>query len=119
MSRCETLEGYATLIKMIRDNRAAGMSLDEAVTRAVDECIKKGILKKYLMQNKTEVHDMILYEFDQKAHDKIMYEDGKEDERITNIKSIMRKLGMPAQKAMDVLNIAPSEQAKYLPQLQN
>ena len=66
---------------------------------------------------------MILYEFDQKTHDKIMYEDGREDgrenERITNIKSIMQKLGMSAQKAMDILNITPSEQTKYLLQLQN
>ena len=66
---------------------------------------------------------MILYEFDQKTHDKILYEDGREDgrenERITNIKSIMQKLGMSAQKAMDILNITPSEQTKYLPQLQN
>ena len=45
--------------------------------------------------------------------------EGREEERITNIKSIMQKLGMSAKKAMDVLNIAPSEQEKYLPQLQN
>ena len=129
MNRCETLEGYAILIKMIRDNRAAGMTLDEAVTRAVNECIEKGILKKYLAMNKTEVFDMILYEFDQKAHDKIMYEDGKADGRVegrvegreegilSSLKSLMKTMNLTPKQAMQALNLTVEQQRQFAPLL--
>ena len=123
MSRCKALDGYAIFVQMVRDNQSKGMTLEDAIKQAVDECIGKGILKTYFMQHKTEVFDMILYEFDEKAYADLMREEGEEigtkKERINNIKSIMRSLKTSAKHAMDILNISPSEQKKYLPLLQN
>ena len=123
MSRCKALDGYAIFVQMVRDNQSKGMTLEDAIKQAVDECIDKGILKTYFMQHKTEVFDMILYEFDEKAYADLMREEGEEigtkKERINNIKSIMRSLKTSAKHAMDILNISPSEQKKYLPLLQN
>lgn len=41
------------------------MSLDEAVNRAVDECIKEGILAEFLLRNKAEAVSMCIFEYDE------------------------------------------------------
>ena len=38
--------------------------LEEAVTRAVDECIEEGILAEFLVKNKAEVIKVSIYEYD-------------------------------------------------------
>ena len=45
-------------------------SLDEAVTRAVDECIEEGILAEFLMKNKAEVIKVSIYEYDKEFEEK-------------------------------------------------
>ena len=42
------------------------MDLKEAVQRAVDECIKDGILADFLRKNKAEVIAMSIFEYDEK-----------------------------------------------------
>ena len=39
---------------------------------------------------------------------------GAETERIKNIKSLIQRMGITAEAAMDALNIAKNDQAKYL-----
>ena len=51
----------------------------EAVERAVDECIKEGILSDFLRKNRNEVIAMSIFEYDEEAHHKLLYEEGVED----------------------------------------
>ena len=44
--------------------------LEEAVTRAVDECIEEGILAEFLMKNKAEVIKVSIYEYDKEFEEK-------------------------------------------------
>lgn len=46
------------------------ISLEEAVTRAVDECIEEGILAEFLMKNKAEVIKVSIYEYDKEFEEK-------------------------------------------------
>ncbi|MCM1561194.1 MAG: hypothetical protein NC123_16885 [Butyrivibrio sp.] len=39
------------------------MPMEEAVDRAVDECIREGILREFLLANKAEVKRMSIYGF--------------------------------------------------------
>ena len=59
------------------------MELDEAVTQAVDECMRKNVLKDILTEQKAEVIHMILETFDQELHEKTQrkegYDEGKAD----------------------------------------
>ncbi len=42
---------------------------------------------------------------------------GEENERIKNIKQLMKTLSLTAKQAMDALMIPPAEQAKYMEKL--
>ena len=55
------------------------MSLDEAVDRAVNECIAEGILADFLRANKAEVMNMSIYEYDEELHIKTMMDIGREE----------------------------------------
>lgn len=44
--------------------------LEEAVTRAVDECIKEGILAEFLVKNKADVIKVSIYEYDKEFEEK-------------------------------------------------
>ena len=59
------------------------ISLEEAVTRAVDECIEEGILAEFLLKNKTEVIKVSIYEYDKEFEEKKLrkaeYEAGRQD----------------------------------------
>ena len=55
------------------------MSLDEAVSRAVNECIAEGILADFLRTNKAEVMNMSIYEYDEELHIKTIMDIGREE----------------------------------------
>ena len=40
--------------------------------------------------------------------------EGKTEERLKNIKSLIQRMGISAEAAMDALSIAKDEQSKYL-----
>lgn len=41
------------------------MSLEEAVDRTIDECIKENILKDFLVKYRAEARDMCIFEYDE------------------------------------------------------
>ena len=50
MQHCSTLNEYAQYVARVR-HYATDMPLNHAVERAVDECIRKGILTEFLTRN--------------------------------------------------------------------
>ena len=55
------------------------MPLQQAMERAVTECIEEGILKEFLLENKKEVMDMSIFEFDQQMYIKVQTDEARED----------------------------------------
>lgn len=59
------------------------MTLEEAVECAITECIKEGILEKFLTQYRTEAKSVSIYEYDAERHMRqereAEYERGKYD----------------------------------------
>ena len=71
MEHCRTLKEYAQYVARVRKYAAKqDVSLEEAVTRAVDECIEEGILAEFLLKNKTEVIKVSIYEYDKEFEEK-------------------------------------------------
>ena len=64
MKHCDTLWGYSQYVARVR-KYAKIMTIEEAVDRAVDECIAEGILREFLLRNKAEVKRMSIYEYDE------------------------------------------------------
>ena len=77
MEHCQTLNEYAQYVEKVR-TYAKENNLDNAVERAVNECIRDGILADFLTQNKSEVIAMSIFEYDEKAVRQVYYEDGLE-----------------------------------------
>ena len=84
MEHCRTLKEYAQYVARVRKYAAKqDVSLEEAVTRAVDECIEEGILAEFLLKNKTEVIKVSIYEYDKEFEEKKLrkaeFEAGRQD----------------------------------------
>ena len=65
-----SLKEYAQYVAKVRKYVSKNISLEEAVTRAVDECIEEGILVEFLMKNKAEVIKVSIYEYDKEFEEK-------------------------------------------------
>ena len=77
MKRCKRLHDYSLFIKRVRENENAGLILEEAVDKAVTDCINDGILADILSKNRAEVLNLLIYEYDEKKQRKIEREEGK------------------------------------------
>ena len=82
LKSCPSLYGYMQFVEKIRENQKM-MPLTEAVTQAVNDCIKENILADFLKKNKAEVVSMSLFEYDEKKHERTMLEIGREEGRAT------------------------------------
>ena len=78
MAGCKTLNEYAQFVRKIRDNRRT-MSAEDSVNRAVDDCIREGILRDFLLKNRAEATNVSIYEFDVEQHEKNVRAEGYED----------------------------------------
>ena len=81
MEKCEVLHGYSVLVDKIRCNQDSGMSLEESIAKATDDCIREGFLREYLLKNKGEVRDMILTEYNAELREKTLKEEGRAEGR--------------------------------------
>ena len=54
LGNCRTLREYMQYIERVREY-ATQMVIEEAVERAITECIKEGILAEFLKRNRAEV----------------------------------------------------------------
>ena len=115
MNKCQKLMEYSQLIAMIRKNydelekKYAEMKIQkskkeifaEAVSLAIEEAIRNNILKEMLRNNKAEVTNMLLTEFDEKDYiegvkeesERRGREEGKlEGEQVKVINLIIKKI---------------------------
>ena len=78
---CKTLQEYAEFTERAREHRKE-MELEDAIRTTIDECIRDGILKDFLLKNKAEVYHMCLYEFDVELHERVLREEEREEGRL-------------------------------------
>ncbi|MGN1166418.1 MAG: hypothetical protein ACI4S2_08360 [Lachnospiraceae bacterium] len=64
---CKTLSDYTKYTARVR-NYAKEMKIEEAVERAVTECIQEGILSEFLSKNRAEAIKVSIYEYDFEKH---------------------------------------------------
>lgn len=67
MEKCRTLREYMILVDKIR-RHGQEIPFAEAVERAVDECIKEGILAEFLRKNRSEVISVSIFEYNEERH---------------------------------------------------
>lgn len=84
LEACRQLKEYAWYVDRVR-RYAKKMELKEGIEKAIDECIKEGILSDFLKKNRAEALNMSWYEYNEELHIKneraIAFEEGKEEGR--------------------------------------
>ena len=78
METCQTLREYAEYTDRVR-RYAKEMLLEEAVERAITECIREGILEDFLKKNRAEAMKVSIYEYDAQKHIEMEREDSYQD----------------------------------------
>jgi hypothetical protein len=63
LSESRALSDYAVFVSTVEDYRASGYTLDEAITKTIQECKKRGIMAAYLESRGSEVLNMLLTEW--------------------------------------------------------
>lgn len=81
LESCRTLHDYSVYTSMVR-TYARTMNLEEAVEKAITECISKGILKEFLSKNRAEAKSVSIYEYDEEKHMRQEREASREEGRI-------------------------------------
>lgn len=117
MEQCQTLKEYAQYVHCVR-KYAKELELSEAVEHAVDECIQKGILSKFLRANKAEVISMSIFEYDKEEEErklrKAEYEAGVADGFATGTKTATENTKKEAAIALAARKMDYAEIAEIL-----
>ena len=111
MDHCHTLKEYAQYVTKIRKYTSIPeLSLEDSVKRAVNECIKEGILSEFLLKNKAEVIKMSIYEYDKEFEEKKLrkaeFEYGQHELLKTQIQKKLAK-GKSINEFADALEGSP------------
>lgn len=116
LEKCKPLSDYMEFINRVR-KYAQEYDLEEAVSLAVDSCIRDGVMANFLRENKAEVQEMVLTEYNEERVLKGMYEDGKEEGIKQGIKqainNLMQSSGKSFEEACDMLGIQDEDRDKY------
>ena len=64
MEKCQRLRQYSELVAIVRDYLANGMNKEEAMRKAWEEGMRRGLLTDILSRNGTEVIAMLFKEYD-------------------------------------------------------
>ena len=64
---CKSLKDYSEYTERVR-KYARTVPVEEAVERAIQECIEEDILAEFLKQNRAEAKSVSIYEYDQEKH---------------------------------------------------
>ena len=79
LDTCKRLHDYSYFINEIRANITEGLILSEAISQAMDSCIRKEILVDILSKQRSEVYDMLLTEFDEERYERTLRQDALEE----------------------------------------
>lgn len=91
MEMSHTLWEYAEYTARVREYTET-MELEEAVERAIEECIQEGILKEFPEKNRAEAKNMSIFEYDQERHIKQEREEAWEEGRKAGKRDMLWKL---------------------------
>jgi len=108
LKRSSSLNGYSILVDKYVTNIKNGMSRDDAVVRAVRDCIAEGVLKDYLEANFMDVCKML-----QKPYG---VEELRQEIQIEFLVGAARKMfdkSYPIEEVCDILGISKGEVEFY------
>ncbi|MCD8019392.1 MAG: hypothetical protein LUF92_07355 [Clostridiales bacterium] len=112
MNKCRPLEEYSIFIKTIREYTCQGLEIEDAVDRAVEDCIQNGILAEYFTNHKSEVIEMCITEYNEEETMAAIAAEAREEGKIEGEKKLLIQLVkeglLSANEAAKKMNISES-----------
>lgn len=112
MEQCQTLKEYSQYVARVREYTSC-MQLEQAVKRAVDECIHEGILADFLSKNRAEVINTSIFEYNKELEDqklrKAEYEAGKTDAAIETARRMLDMKKFTLEKISIISGLSQKE----------
>ena len=108
---CKPLMEYSWIVKGIRE-KVKVMDIKNAIDEVIGNLPNDFVLKPFLDMHKAEVGTMLLTEYNEVERDEFILKKGIEKGNLNAIISMMNKLKLTAEQAMDVLSI-PKEEYNY------
>lgn len=127
LDKCRTLKEYCMYVERIR-SYVKRMPVQEAVERAVNECIREGILSDFLLANKAEVIAMSIFEYDEEREMKkirkdeyeLGKEEGREEGKIWGAVETCREFGKSKEETLEYIqkrfSLSEEEATGYMDQ---
>lgn len=116
MSACKTLCDYAEYTARVREY-AEKMSTEEAVERAITECIGEGILSEFFGKYRAEAKKVSIYEYDEEKHMRQEREASREEGIKVSIE-ICQEFGMTYKdtvtKLIEKFSLVPEKVEEYM-----
>ena len=120
MERCQKLKEYAQFIDIIRhylrENKQ--WSNEQAISKAIDDCIKNNILRDILQKERLRVMASILSEFDEVGYKEMIQDEAIEDGEIRGSIKLAYKLKLPKPEIIAILrhdyNLSDEEVSQYM-----
>ena len=120
MERCRKLKEYAQFIDIIRhylrENKQ--WSNEQAISKAIDDCIKNNILRDILQKERLRVMASILSEFDEVGYKEMIQDEAIEDGEIRGSIKLAYKLKLPKPEIIAILrhdyNLSDEEVNQYM-----
>lgn len=118
LSKCQTLREYMYFVDMVRKNNEISGNLEDAIEKAINQCMEENMLRDFLAQHREEVmHVMTLdYTFERRLEmqraeaiedgERIGKEIGKEEKLSEQIRKKIQK-GKPLDQIADELEEVP------------
>lgn len=75
LEACSLLKEYAQYVEQVREY-AKGLPPEKAVERAIEDCIRNGILADFLSRNRAEATAVCIYEYNEELHLRNVREEG-------------------------------------------
>lgn len=120
MDACKTLRDYAEYTARVREYTET-LCTEDAVERAITECIHEGILSEFLNKYRAEVKKVSIYEYDEEKHMRQEREQSKEDGREEGIKALIetcRELDVSREytftKIIEKFSFTPQKAEQYI-----
>lgn len=123
LERCKILKDYGIFVENVRKYQKENQS--DGMKRAIESCIKQGILAEYLERKGSEVNNMLVAEYDYDLDIEVQREEarrlGREEgieKGIASTVDILRQLGLNQdaihKTIQEKFNLSPEAVKKYL-----
>ena len=100
LEECLVLREYTAFVSRVRENHNAGIELNQAVEKAIDDCIADHILEDFLRERRDEVRHMVVIDNTWERREQLIREEEREDGRREGRKAGLQEGRKNALKSM-------------------